>query len=131
MRVNPSVYLPVLPYPQPAGHAPAAAQASEPAAKSTAQTVAGDIGRHTWFIPGLSNMLLGAEKSDGSVGGVLDGLKNGFDKTLNDGLGTSLSGAASGNLLSVIKGYGEAVMNNEATPKLVRTVLGGLLKLLG
>jgi hypothetical protein len=100
------------------------AQAPEAADRSWVQKASGDIARHTWFIPGLSNMLHGLEKSDGSVDGMMDGLKSGLDKTLKTGLATAIAGAAKGDWASVLNGYGQAVAHNESTPKSVKSTLG-------
>lgn len=95
--------------------------------KNMTQNIAGAIGNRAWMFPGLSNMALGVEKSDGSTAGMMDGAKSGLEKTLNDGLQTSLSGAARGDLVSIFKGYAEAVAKNEATPVFVKEVVLRLL----
>lgn len=100
------------------------AQAPVAADRSWVQKASGDIARHTWFIPGLSNMLHGLEKSDGSVDGMMDGLKSDLDKTLKTGLATAIAGAAKGDWVSVLNGYGQAVAHNESTPKSVKSTLG-------
>lgn len=99
----------------------------EGTAKNMTQSIAGAVGSSTWMFPGLSNMALGVEKSDGSAAGMMDGAKNGLEKTLHDGLETSISGAARGDLVSIFKGYAEAVAKNEATPTFVKDVVLRLL----
>lgn len=91
------------------------------------QNIAGAVGNKTWMFPGLSNMALGVEKSDGSAAGMMAGAKTGLEKTLNDGLETSIRGAAQGNLMSIFRGYAEAVAKNEATPAFVKEVVLKLL----
>jgi len=105
-------------------HRAPSAQTPEAAERSGIQKASGDIARHTWFIPGLSNMLHGVEKSDGSVDGMMEGLKSGLDKTLKTGLATAIAGATRGDWLAVINGYGQAVAHNESTPKSVKSMLG-------
>ncbi|MCS3419325.1 hypothetical protein M2399_004362 [Pseudomonas sp. BIGb0450] len=99
----------------------------ENAPKNMTQNIAGAVGNKTWMFPGLSNMALGVEKSDGSAVGMMAGAKTGLEKTLNDGLETSIRGAAQGSLMSIFKGYAEAVAKNEATPAFVKEVVIKLL----
>lgn len=107
------------------GHHPRAASAQMPggAERTGLQKAAGDVARNTWFIPGLSNMLHGVEKSDGSLGGALAGMINGVDKTLQTGLATAALGAARGDWMAVADGYSQAVAHNESTPDSVKSTL--------
>ena len=91
--------------------------------KDNLQWLAGEAGKRTWFIPGLSNILLGIGDSDSGVEGAIKGAKAGFDKTRADGFDQALGSAAKGNIWGVLKGYASAVNKNEATPELVTTVL--------
>ena len=91
--------------------------------KDNLQWLAGEAGKRTWFIPGLSNILLGIGDSDSGVEGAIKGAKAGFDKTRADGFDQALGSAAKGNIWGVLKGYASAVNKNEATPELVKTVL--------
>ncbi len=99
--------------------------------KGMVRNTAGKVARNTWFIPGLSNMLQGIEKSDGSPGGIMEGAKNGFEKTRRDGLDTALGGGVRGDFASVVKGYAEAVAKSEATPVVVKEVLLKILEWMG
>ena len=91
--------------------------------KDNLQWAASAAGKRTWFIPGLSNILLGIGNADQGVVGALKGAKDGFDKTRVDGFDQALASAARGNIWGVVKGYASAVNKNEATPELVKTVL--------
>ncbi|WP_238344533.1 hypothetical protein [Pseudomonas lactis] len=91
--------------------------------KDNLQWVASAAGKRTWFIPGLSNILLGIGNADQGVAGALKGAKDGFDKTRVDGFDQALDSAARGNIWGVVKGYASAVNKNEATPEQVKTVL--------
>lgn len=95
--------------------------------KSGLQKLAGDIAQHTWFIPGLSNMLSGVAGADKGLDGVVKGLVSGLDKTLVDGLGTAIEGAANKDVVSIFKGYGQAVKHNASTPESVKSVLANLV----
>lgn len=102
-------------------------QSVEAPEKSGLQKVAGAISERTWIVPGASNILQGISQSDGSVGGVLGGAIKGFNKTVDDGLGTSASGAVQGNIGTVVKGYLEAVANNDHTPPVVKEFVGKII----
>lgn len=91
--------------------------------KDNLQWASGEAGKRTWFIPGLSNILLGIGDADQGLVGALKGAKDGFDKTRADGFDQALESAAQGDIWGVLKGYASAVKKNEATPELVKTVL--------
>lgn len=91
--------------------------------KDNLQWAASAAGKRTWFIPGLSNILLGIGDSDPGVEGAIKGANVGFDKTRADGFDQAFDSAAKGNIWGVLKGYASAVNKNEATPELVKTVL--------
>ncbi|WP_348749006.1 hypothetical protein [Pseudomonas rhodesiae] len=115
---------------QPAAGSPtpqAMPETIEAADKSGLQKLAGDIAQHTWFIPGLSNMLSGVAGADKSLDGVVKGLVSGFDKTMMDGLGTAIEGAANKDVVSIFKGYGQAVKHNASTPEQIKSALANLV----
>ncbi|WP_248134402.1 hypothetical protein [Pseudomonas sp. W2Jun17] len=92
--------------------------------KDNLQHVSGKIGKRTWFIPGLSNILLGISDSNAGLAEAVKGAKKGFDKTRADGFDQALFSAARGNLVGVVQGYVNAVKHNQATPDLVKSKLG-------
>ncbi|AZE53388.1 hypothetical protein C4K03_1217 [Pseudomonas synxantha] len=91
--------------------------------KDNVQWVAGEAGKRTWFIPGLSNILLGIGNSEPGVIGAIKGAKAGFDKTRADGFDEALASATTGDIVGVVKGYINAVKKNEATPNGVQSAL--------
>lgn len=91
--------------------------------KDNLQWASGEAGKRTWFIPGLSNILLGIGDSDSGLVGAIKGAKAGFDKTRVDGFDHALASAKRGDILGVLKGYANAVKNNEATPQVVKSAL--------
>ena len=91
--------------------------------KDNVQWAAGEAGKRTRFIPGLSNILLGIGDSEPGVIGAIKGAKAGFDKTRADGFDEALASATRGNLVGVVKGYINAVKNNEAKPNEAQSAL--------
>lgn len=91
--------------------------------KDNVQWAAGEAGKRTRFIPGLSNILLGIGDSEPGVIGAIKGAKAGFDKTRADGFDEALASATRGNLVGVVKGYINAVKNNEAKPNEAQSTL--------
>ncbi|WP_300630562.1 hypothetical protein [Pseudomonas sp.] len=97
-----------------------------------AQRFAAEVGKNLWFIPGMSNVLLGAAKAKPGLDGAISGALDGVHKTREDGFDTALLGASTGNYKAVAKGYVGAVIKNEATPESVKKALRegtGLLNL--
>ena len=91
--------------------------------KDNVQWAAGEAGKRTRFIPGLSNILLGIGDSEPGVIGAIKGAKAGFDKTRADGFDEALASATRGNLVGVVKRYINAVKNNEAKPNEAQSAL--------
>lgn len=91
--------------------------------KDNVQWAAGEAGKRTGFIPGLSNILLGIGDSEPGVIGAIKGAKAGFDKTRADGFDEALASATRGNLVGVVKRYINAVKNNEAKPNEAQSAL--------
>ena len=91
--------------------------------KDNVQWAAGEAGKRTRFIPGLSNILLGIGDSEPGVIGAIKGAKAGFDKTRADGFDEALASATRGDLVGVVKGYINAVKNNEAKPNEAQSTL--------
>lgn len=91
--------------------------------KDNLQWGAGEVGRGLWFIPMLSNVLVGIEKSESDFGSVIAGAKAGMDKTMNDGLGQALTGVVSGDLGAVVQGVTDMFRKSEATPEAVKAAL--------
>lgn len=91
--------------------------------KDNVQWAAGEAGKRTRFIPGLSNILLGIGDSEPGVIGAIKGAKAGFDKTRADGFDEALASATRGDLVGVVKGYINAVKNNEAKPNEAQSAL--------
>lgn len=96
------------------------------------QRFAAEVGKNLWFIPGMSNVLLGAAKAKPGLDGVVSGALDGFHKTREDGFDKALLGAATGDYKAIATGYLDAVIKNEATPESVKKALregSGLLNL--
>jgi hypothetical protein len=95
--------------------------------KDNFQWFAGEVGKHTWFIPGLSNVLTGIGESEG---GFLGAVKGGAEGVLN-----TWKGAAEGVLSAVTTGkvnpaslalgaYAGALGETEAAPDVVKDIAG-------
>ena len=91
--------------------------------KDNVQWAAGEAGKRIRFVPGLSNILLGIGDSEPGVIGAIKGAKAGFDKTRADGFDEALASATRGDLVGVVKGYINAVKNNEAKPNEAQSAL--------
>ncbi|CRN03558.1 hypothetical protein [Pseudomonas sp. 34 E 7] len=87
------------------------------------QRFAAEAGKNLWFIPGMSNVLLGIAKAKSNGESAVSGALAGFNKTCTDGFDQALVGAATGDYKAVAKGYFDAVRKNEATPGSVKTGL--------
>ncbi|WP_231988979.1 hypothetical protein [Pseudomonas synxantha] len=91
--------------------------------KSDLQWFAGEVGKKTWFIPGLSNVFNGISNSEPGIDGAIEGAKAGFDKTRADGFDKALASAVSGDFKGIAQGYADTVRNNESTPQVVKSAL--------
>lgn len=91
--------------------------------KDNLQWAAGQAGKELWFVPALSNMLFGVEKSASSFDSVVAGAMAGLDKTMSDGLGQALTGAVTGDFGAVLQGSADMFRKNEATPEAVKAAL--------
>jgi hypothetical protein len=87
------------------------------------QRFAAEAGKNLWFIPGMSNVLLGIAKAKSNGESAVSGALAGFNKTCADGFDQALVGAATGDYKAVAKGYFDAVRKNDATPSAVKTGL--------
>jgi len=87
------------------------------------QRFAAEAGKNLWFIPGMSNVLLGIANAKSNGESAVSGALAGFNKTCADGFDQALVGAATGDYKAVAKGYFDAVRKNEATPGSVKTGL--------
>ncbi|MDQ0738808.1 hypothetical protein QF045_001668 [Pseudomonas sp. W4I3] len=96
------------------------------------QRFAAEVGKNLWFIPGMSNVLLGVAKAKPGLEGAVSGALDGLQKTRTDGFDRALLGAATGDYKAIASGYLDAVTKNEATPQSVKKTLRettGLLNL--
>ena len=91
--------------------------------KNDLQWLSGEIGKNTWFFPGVSNIFNGISNSEPGIGGAIEGAKAGFEKTLTDGFDKTLASAASGDFKGIAEGYIDTVRNNESTPEVVKSAL--------
>ena len=91
--------------------------------KDEFRAVSGLIGRNTWFIPGLSNVLNGVSNSEPGIDGAIEGARVGFDKTRADGFDKAIASAVGGDVKGAVEGYIDTLRKNDSTPQVVRSAL--------
>jgi hypothetical protein len=91
--------------------------------KDNFQWFAGEVGKHLWFIPGVSNVLTGIGNSEGGFKGVIEGAASGYLQTLK-GAAEGIAGALTKGRINpasmVLGGVAGALANTEAAPQPVK-----------
>lgn len=93
--------------------------------KDNFQWFAGEVGKHTWFVPGLSNVLTGIGESEGGVGGVFKGAAEGVLNTWKGAAEGVLSAVTTGKVnpaTLALGAYAGALGETEAAPEVVKDI---------
>lgn len=99
--------------------------AEKGAEKNGLASVAGEVGKAAWMIPGLSGVATGIGESDGSAGGMIKGAVEG-GAHIAKGAAEGMIGGGGNPVAMAAGAYAGALSKTEAAPEEVRNIAGML-----